>query len=88
MVICPFVNLHSYGTFLSQTPVQVIHLSLTDTPGQEDYERLRTETYKDAEVLLIHQPLPYPPKVFLLCFSLISRDSYENVKSKWEPEIR
>lgn len=52
-----------------------INLGLWDTAGQEDYDRLR--------------PLSYPQTdVFLICFSLVSRASFENVKSKWLPEIR
>lgn len=50
-------------------------LSLWDTAGQEDYDRLR--------------PLSYPQTdVFLLCFSLINKDSLTNVTSRWLPEIR
>jgi Ras-related C3 botulinum toxin substrate 1 len=46
-----------------------------DTAGQEDYDRLR--------------PLSYPQTdVFLICFSIISPHSYDNVKSKWFPEIQ
>ncbi|KAJ0401062.1 hypothetical protein P43SY_005082 [Pythium insidiosum] len=52
-----------------------INLGLWDTAGQEDYDRLR--------------PLSYPQTdVFLICFSVVSRASFENVKSKWLPEIR
>ena len=51
-----------------------VNLGLWDTAGQEDYDRLR--------------PLSYPQTdVFLICFSIISPTSYENVKSKWFPEI-
>jgi len=51
-----------------------VNLGLWDTAGQEDYDRLR--------------PLSYPQTdVFLVCFSVISPSSYENVKSKWYPEI-
>ncbi|XP_070500012.1 ras-like GTP-binding protein RhoL [Chironomus tepperi] len=50
-------------------------LTLWDTAGQEDYERLR--------------PLSYPnTDCFLLCYSIDSKTSYENVVSKWSPEIR
>merc|ERR1712065_26791 len=50
-------------------------LGLFDTAGQEDYDRLR--------------PLSYPQTdVFLVCFSVISPSSFENVKEKWVPEIR
>ena len=42
--------------------------------GQEDYDRLR--------------PLSYPQTdVFLVCFSVVSPSSFENVKEKWVPEI-
>lgn len=51
-----------------------INIGLWDTAGQEDYDRLR--------------PLSYPQTdVFLVCFSLTSPPSYENVKTKWIPEI-
>ena len=49
-------------------------LGLFDTAGQEDYDRLR--------------PLSYPQTdVFLLCFSVTSPASFENVKEKWFPEV-
>eukprot|EP00055_Hartaetosiga_balthica_P009623 m.38774 g.38774 ORF g.38774 m.38774 type:complete len:193 (-) comp6817_c0_seq1:200-778(-) len=51
-----------------------INLGLWDTAGQEDYDRLR--------------PLSYPQTdVFLICFSVISPASYENVRAKWYPEV-
>ncbi|XP_077978787.1 uncharacterized protein LOC144434207 [Glandiceps talaboti] len=49
-------------------------LKLYDTAGQEDYVRLR--------------PLSYPQTdVFLVCFSVASPSSFENVRNKWVPEI-
>jgi Ras-related C3 botulinum toxin substrate 1 len=51
-----------------------INLGLWDSAGQEEYDRLR--------------PLSYPgTHVFLVCFSIMSPASYENVKTKWYPEI-
>jgi len=52
-----------------------VNLGLWDTAGQEDYDRLR--------------PLSYPQTdVFLIAFSIISPSSFDNVKSKWYPEIQ
>uniref|UniRef100_A0A667WPW1 small monomeric GTPase n=2 Tax=Myripristis murdjan TaxID=586833 RepID=A0A667WPW1_9TELE len=51
-----------------------IKLDLWDTAGQEEYDRLR--------------PLSYPQTdVFLICFSLVSPASYENVRAKWYNEV-
>ncbi|ORX59842.1 cell division control protein 42-like protein precursor [Piromyces finnis] len=50
-------------------------LGLFDTAGQEDYDRLR--------------PLSFPQTdVFLVCFSVVSPTSFNNVKDKWLPEVR
>jgi len=53
---------------------KTVALSLWDTAGQEDYDRLR--------------PLSYPQTdVFMLCFSVVSETSYQNIKTKWYPEV-
>ncbi|KAH3761200.1 rac gtpase [Pelomyxa schiedti] len=50
-------------------------LSLWDTAGQEEYDRLR--------------PLSYPmTDVYLVCYSVLAPSSLENVETKWCPEIR
>ncbi|VDL63348.1 unnamed protein product [Hymenolepis diminuta] len=52
-----------------------VELALWDTAGQEDYDRLR--------------PLSYPEtSVILMCFSIDSPDSLENISEKWEAEVK
>ncbi|KAG4305904.1 hypothetical protein PORY_000814 [Pneumocystis oryctolagi] len=53
---------------------QQIELSLWDTAGQEEFDRLRSLSYADTHVIMI-------------CFSVDSRGSLENVQSKWVAEI-
>ena len=43
--------------------------------GQEDYDRLRPLSYPDTDVIL-------------MCFSIDSPDSLENIPEKWTPEVR
>ncbi|XP_032609924.1 transforming protein RhoA-like [Hylobates moloch] len=52
-----------------------VEWALWDTAGQEDYDHLR--------------PLSYPdPDVILMCFSIDSPDSLENIPKKWTPEVK
>jgi len=53
---------------------KLINFALWDTAGQEEYSRLRALSYPETDV-------------FLLCFSVVSPSSYDNIKSKWYPEI-
>ena len=50
-------------------------MPLFNLQGQEDYDRLRPLSYANSNV-------------FLVCFSIGSRTSFENVKDKWVPELR
>jgi len=54
---------------------RTVMLGLWDTAGSEDYSRLR--------------PLSYPQTdVFLICYDVTNRRSYDNVVSIWIPEVR
>ena len=62
---------YSAPVMVDDKPVQ---LGLWDTAGQSDYDRLR--------------PLSYPhTDVFLVCYSVVSKSSFENIAEKWIPEI-
>ncbi|XP_074442539.1 rho-related GTP-binding protein RhoD isoform X1 [Larus michahellis] len=51
-----------------------VKIHLWDTAGQEDYDRLRPLSYSDAKVVLI-------------CFDVTSPNSFDNVLTKWYPEV-
>ena len=52
-----------------------VSLGLWDTAGQEDYDRLRQLSYPQTDI-------------FLICFSIASPDSLQNVCNKWFPEVK
>jgi small GTP-binding protein len=52
-----------------------VSLGLWDTAGQEDYDRIRPLSYPDTDV-------------FLVCFSVVNPNSYDNVTTKWVPELK
>lgn len=53
---------------------QRMQLSLWDTAGQEEFDRLRSLSYSDTHTIM-------------LCFSVDSRDSLENARTRWMSEI-
>uniref|UniRef100_A0A3P9H163 Ras homolog family member Ua n=1 Tax=Oryzias latipes TaxID=8090 RepID=A0A3P9H163_ORYLA len=53
---------------------QPVRLQLCDTAGQDEFDKLRPLCYTSADV-------------FLLCFSVVSPASFQNVPEKWVPEI-
>lgn len=53
---------------------QSVQLSLWDTAGQEEFDRLRSLSYSDTHCIM-------------LCFSIDSPDSLENVQTRWVGEI-
>lgn len=52
----------------------MVELSLWDTAGQEEYDRLRSLSYADTNVVMI-------------CFSVERPESLENVEAKWIHEV-
>mmetsp|Transcript_3358 Transcript_3358/g.7022 ORF Transcript_3358/g.7022 Transcript_3358/m.7022 type:complete len:252 (-) Transcript_3358:34-789(-) len=66
-----FFDIHTQPELVDGNPA---YISLYDTAGNQDYDRLR--------------PLSYPQTdVFLVCFSIASPDSLANIEQKWVPEI-
>jgi small GTP-binding protein len=62
---------YTANAIVDDTPV---NLGLWDTAGSDEYTTLR--------------PLSYPgTDVFIVCFALSSPDTFENVKTKWVPEV-
>lgn len=62
---------YNANAIVDGTPV---NLGLWDTAGSDEYNTLR--------------PLSYPgTDVFVICFSIFSPASFENVAKKWHPEI-
>jgi len=53
---------------------QQVEMSLWDTAGQEEFDRLRSLSYAETHVILV-------------CFSVDNPTSLENVESKWIDEI-
>ena len=72
----PFCSPYRFDNYSTDVFVdsQQVNLRLWDTAGMDDYDRIR--------------PLSYPQTdVFLVCFSVVSPTSFENVANKWAPEI-
>jgi len=53
---------------------QLVELSLWDTAGQEDFDRLRSLSYAETHVVII-------------CFSIDNPISLENVENRWIDEV-
>lgn len=71
------------------------YVTLWDTAGQEDYERLRPLSYpnvsKPNSIIRLYANAFFSlvqTECFLLCYSIASKTSYDNVLAKWFPEIR
>ncbi|XP_059486484.1 ras-like GTP-binding protein RhoL [Neocloeon triangulifer] len=51
------------------------NISVWDTTGLEHYDKVRVITYVNTDC-------------FLLCYSISSRSSFDNISTKWYPDIR
>ena len=65
----------SYMTEMEVDKGKILQLALWDSAGQEEYERLRTLTYPDTDVVII-------------CYAVDAPESLEAVREKWHPEVR
>jgi small GTP-binding protein len=63
---------HFANIMVDNTPVR---LEIVDFVRQDGYDQLRPTYYSQANV-------------FLLCYSIVLPNSFNNVKTKWYPEIR
>ncbi|SPQ97999.1 Ras family [Plasmodiophora brassicae] len=64
----------SYETDVNVNGVKT-HVILTDTAGQEDFDQLRPLSYNSTDC-------------FILCFSVASHPSFENITQRWIPELK
>ena len=55
----------------------VVNVILWDLAGQDEYSAVRNTCCKDCKY-----------DVLLMCFSTVLRDSFDNIKHKWLPEVR
>ncbi|KAJ9474277.1 GTP-binding protein RHO3 [Pseudozyma hubeiensis] len=62
-------------THTQPLPLGPVQLTLWDTAGQEEFDKLRSLSYADTHVIL-------------LCFSTDNPVSLENIETRWMPEIR
>eukprot|EP01084_Bolivina_argentea_P250327 419358_1 len=66
------IDNYSANVMVDGNPIQ---LKIWDTSGQEDLDMMRPSSYPGTNV-------------FLVCFSVTSRSSFENCRTTWIPEIK
>lgn len=72
------------------------NVTLWDTAGQEEYERLRILSYPNVSFARVSSfsegvlwfALSAQTDVFLLCYAVDNETSFKNVTAKWIPELR
>ena len=70
-----FENSSKLVKFDDDGDIKEIDLNIWDTAGQEQYQEMRPLAYQGVDL-------------FLVCFSVVSRDSFSSVTETWIPEIR
>lgn len=70
-----FENMTKEETVEIGNESRTVSLDMWDTAGQEEFDRMRPLSYRETDV-------------FLLCFSVVAPDSFENLSLKWVPEIQ
>ncbi|XP_025909166.1 rho-related GTP-binding protein RhoU [Nothoprocta perdicaria] len=68
-------ELNGAGKAVVSVDGKPVRLQLCDTAGQDEFDKLRPLCYTNTDI-------------FLLCFSVVSPSSFQNVSEKWVPEIR
>ena len=64
----------AFQNYFLQTATGSVQLQIWDTAGQEELENIRTLSYANTSV-------------FLLCFSVVDKASYDNIEQVWLPEL-
>jgi len=62
---------------IEEVDQDVVNVILWDLAGQDEYSAVRNTCCQDCKY-----------DILLVCFSTVLRDSYDNIKHKWLPEIR
>ncbi|KAI5181571.1 Ras-like protein gene family, member A [Nematocida sp. AWRm80] len=70
----PTVFERSTLSYKDEVEGREIKLDIWDTAGQDDFDRIRTLSYLDTDLILV-------------CFSLDSIESLKSIKDKWREEI-
>lgn len=65
----------TYTSEYSVSDTYKIHMSIWDTSGDSDYDRVRPLSYGEADLVII-------------CFAIDNPESMEDVITKWCPEVR
>ncbi|OAG30460.1 hypothetical protein NEDG_02002 [Nematocida displodere] len=71
---CPTVFDRSEIPYIDELTKRRIRLDLWDTAGQEDYDRIRTLSYLDTDLIIV-------------CFALNSKKTFVSVGDRWKDEI-